>query len=97
MNSQFTEKLTKLPAVPNRFGDDGGKFYGYYDELADELDEDMVTSLKSQLDGILIFVRGIPYINLAACCPETLPARIGRSLCRCQFRIFSIYAPSDER
>ncbi|KAG9031734.1 hypothetical protein FS837_002908, partial [Tulasnella sp. UAMH 9824] len=65
MNTQFTEKLTKLPAVPKRFGDDGGKFYGYYDQLADELDEDMVTSLKSQLDGILIFAGLFAGVNSA--------------------------------
>lgn len=56
MAPQLAEKLTKLPPIPKEFGDDGGKFYNYYDELADELDEDMVASLKSQLDGILIFV-----------------------------------------
>ncbi|KAG8937219.1 hypothetical protein FRC00_007043 [Tulasnella sp. 408] len=56
MAPQLAEKLTKLPPIPKEFGDDGGKFYRYYDELADELDDDMVASLKSQLDGILIFL-----------------------------------------
>lgn len=56
MAATIPERLTKLPAIPKDFGEDGGKFYKYYDELADELDEDMVASLKSQLDGILIFV-----------------------------------------
>ncbi|KAG9043442.1 hypothetical protein FS837_009528 [Tulasnella sp. UAMH 9824] len=65
MTSQSTEKLTKLPAVPKQFGDDGGKFYKYYDELADELDEDMVTSLKSQLDGVLIFAGLFAGVNSA--------------------------------
>ncbi|KAG8916446.1 hypothetical protein FRC01_003150, partial [Tulasnella sp. 417] len=65
MTSQPTENLIKLPAVPKKFGDDGGKFYRYYDELADELDEDMVTSLKSQLDGILIFAGLFAGVNSA--------------------------------
>ncbi|KAG8913820.1 hypothetical protein FRC01_004370 [Tulasnella sp. 417] len=65
MTSQLTEKLTSLPPLPKRFGDDGGKFYKYYDELADELDEDMVTSLKSQLDGILIFAGLFAGVNSA--------------------------------
>ncbi|KAG8913838.1 hypothetical protein FRC01_004361 [Tulasnella sp. 417] len=65
MASQFPERLTKLPAVPKQFGDDGGHFYKYYDELAGELDEDMVTSLKSQLDGILIFAGLFAGVNSA--------------------------------
>lgn len=56
MARPFPEKLTTLPHVPKQFGEDGGHFYKYYDELAEELDEDFVTRLKSQLDGILIFV-----------------------------------------
>ncbi|KAG8938072.1 hypothetical protein FRC00_005333 [Tulasnella sp. 408] len=48
-------KLTSIPEVPKEFGEDGGQFYKYYDTLAEELDEDMVKSLKAQLDGILIF------------------------------------------
>lgn len=54
---QFKPKLTTIPEPPTKFGDDGGHFYRSYDALADELDDDMVKSLKSQLDGILIFVR----------------------------------------
>lgn len=51
------EKLVKdIPKVPDEFGEDGGHFYRYYDDIADEFDEDMVTSLKTQLDGTLIFV-----------------------------------------
>ncbi|KAG9031571.1 hypothetical protein FS837_002951 [Tulasnella sp. UAMH 9824] len=60
MAPQSAETLTKLPPIPKEFGDDGGKFYKYYDELADELDDDMVASLKSQLDGILIFLSADP-------------------------------------
>ncbi|KAG8899695.1 hypothetical protein FRC00_001089 [Tulasnella sp. 408] len=65
MAAQFTEKLTKVPAIPKEFGEDGGKFYKYYDELADELDGDMVTSLKAQLDGILIFAGLFAGVNSA--------------------------------
>ncbi|KAG8924891.1 hypothetical protein FRC01_010924 [Tulasnella sp. 417] len=65
MTTQFAERLTKLPPVPKEFGEDGGRFYKYYDDLADELDEDMVTSLKSQLDGILIFAGLFAGVNSA--------------------------------
>lgn len=57
MTSHLVEKLTSFPEIPKEFGEDGGKFYKFYDELADEIDEDLVKSLKAQLDGILIFVR----------------------------------------
>ncbi|KAG8902832.1 hypothetical protein FRC01_009459 [Tulasnella sp. 417] len=60
MKSPSPEKLTTLPHVPKEFGEDGGHFYKYYDELAEELDEDLVASLKSQLDGILIFMSADP-------------------------------------
>lgn len=53
---QLEPKLKSIPEIPLKFGEDGGHFYKYYDSLADELDEDMVKSLKAQLDGILIFV-----------------------------------------
>lgn len=43
--------------IPKAVGQDGGKFMYQYDKLADELDDDLVKSLKEQLDGILIFVR----------------------------------------
>lgn len=56
MTTRLTEKLTEMPDIPKEFGDDGGNFYKYYDDLADELDGDLVKSLKAQLDGILIFV-----------------------------------------
>lgn len=53
---QVEPKLTTVPQVPEEFGEDGGHFYKYYDALAEELDEDMVKRLKSQLDSTLIFV-----------------------------------------
>ncbi|KAG9008425.1 hypothetical protein FRB90_008889 [Tulasnella sp. 427] len=65
MPARVIEKLTTLPAIPNKFGEDGGKFYSYYDELADELDDNMVASLKAQLDGILIFAGLFAGVNSA--------------------------------
>lgn len=57
MNKETLEpKLKNVPKVPEHFGEDGGHFYRYYDDIADELDEDMVTRLEAQLDGTLIFV-----------------------------------------
>ncbi|KAG8911902.1 hypothetical protein FRC00_005623 [Tulasnella sp. 408] len=58
-------KLKDIPKVPDEFGEDGGHFYRYYDDIADELDEDMVSSLKAQLDGILIFTGLFAGINTA--------------------------------
>ncbi|KAG8910183.1 hypothetical protein FRC01_006478, partial [Tulasnella sp. 417] len=55
MNTRIEERLKEVPEVPKEFGEDGGHFYRYYDALADEIDEDMVKSLKSQLNGILIY------------------------------------------
>ncbi|KAG8940877.1 hypothetical protein FRC04_004987 [Tulasnella sp. 424] len=66
-------KLETIPEPPNKFGDDGGHFYRYYDALADELDEDMVKSLKAQLDGILIFAGLFAGVN-SAFLALTLPA-----------------------
>ncbi|KAG8938081.1 hypothetical protein FRC00_005342 [Tulasnella sp. 408] len=65
MTSPSQEKLTVIPDIPKEFGDDGGHFYKYYDELADELDEDLVKSLKAQLDGILIFAGLFAGVNSA--------------------------------
>ncbi|KIO21806.1 hypothetical protein M407DRAFT_79942, partial [Tulasnella calospora MUT 4182] len=62
---QLEPKLTSIPEIPKAFGEDGGHFYRYYDALADELDEDMVKSLKSQLDGILIFAGLFAGVNSA--------------------------------
>lgn len=56
MTTRLSEPLTTMPDIPKEPGDDGGHFYRHYDELADELDEDLVKNLKAQLDGILIFV-----------------------------------------
>ncbi|KAG8932768.1 hypothetical protein FRC01_012397 [Tulasnella sp. 417] len=44
-----------MPDIPKEFGDDEGNFFMYYDKLADEIDEDVVKSLQTQLDGMLIF------------------------------------------
>lgn len=46
----------EVPDPVGEFGQDGGKFYRCYDALANEIDEDMVESLKGQLEGMLIFV-----------------------------------------
>ncbi|KAG8911722.1 hypothetical protein FRC01_005558, partial [Tulasnella sp. 417] len=51
----FEQPITERPEIPAGFGEDGGKFYYYYDQLADELDEDLTKRLKSQLDSLLIF------------------------------------------
>ncbi|KAG8960961.1 hypothetical protein FRC05_006425, partial [Tulasnella sp. 425] len=45
----------ELPGIPEKFGQDNGEFYKHYDALAKELDEDMVTSLKDQLSGLLVY------------------------------------------
>ncbi|KAG8967083.1 hypothetical protein FRC05_002297 [Tulasnella sp. 425] len=60
MTTPPPKKLTAIPKIPQAFGEDGGLFYKYYDDIAEELDNDMVTSLKSQLDGILIFMSPDP-------------------------------------
>ncbi|KAG8912544.1 hypothetical protein FRC01_005045 [Tulasnella sp. 417] len=62
---QVEPKLKDVPNIPDKFGEDGGHLYRYYDALADELDEDMVKSLKSQLDGILIFAGLFAGVNSA--------------------------------
>ncbi|KAG9044940.1 hypothetical protein FS837_007265 [Tulasnella sp. UAMH 9824] len=54
-----------LPIPPQEFGQDGGKFYHYYDALADEIDDNMVTGLKEQLDGLLIFAGLFARVNSA--------------------------------
>ncbi|KAG8943815.1 hypothetical protein FRC04_002509 [Tulasnella sp. 424] len=76
MTAPPPKKLTALPKIPPAFGEDDGVFYKYYDDLADELDEDMVTSLKSQLDGILIFAglfAGVNSAFLAFTLPQMSP------------------------
>ncbi|KAG9040384.1 hypothetical protein FS837_000722, partial [Tulasnella sp. UAMH 9824] len=71
MATRLQEKLTTIPDIPKEFGDDGGHFYRYYDELAEEIDEDLVKSLKAQLDGILIFVHS-PSRSLFAKSPDNV-------------------------
>ncbi|KAG8947789.1 hypothetical protein FRC04_010275 [Tulasnella sp. 424] len=61
----FEQPLTELPDIPLQFGQDGGKFYHYYDQLADELDEDLTKRLKSQLDSLLIFAGLFAGVNSA--------------------------------
>ncbi|KIO21987.1 hypothetical protein M407DRAFT_28472 [Tulasnella calospora MUT 4182] len=73
MNIRVEEKLTELPEVPKALGEDGGHFCRYYDALADEIDDDMVASLKAQLDGILIYAglfAGVNSAFLALTLPE---------------------------
>ncbi|KAG8946494.1 hypothetical protein FRC04_011670 [Tulasnella sp. 424] len=55
----------EIPDPPEEFGQDGGKFYRCYDDLADEIDDDMVTGLKEQLEGLLIFAGLFAGINTA--------------------------------
>ncbi|KAG9045726.1 hypothetical protein FS837_005774 [Tulasnella sp. UAMH 9824] len=57
--------LFEIPDPPEEFGQDGGKFYRCYDALANELDDDMVTGLKEQLDGMLIFAGLFAGVNTA--------------------------------
>ncbi|KAG8921134.1 hypothetical protein FRC01_000397 [Tulasnella sp. 417] len=61
----FEQPITQRPEIPARFGEDGGKFYYYYDQLADELDEDLTKRLKSQLDSLLIFAGLFAAVNSA--------------------------------
>ncbi|KAG8910020.1 hypothetical protein FRC01_006595, partial [Tulasnella sp. 417] len=65
MTARVAERLATLPDIPKEFGEDGGHFYRYYDELADEIDEDLVKSLKAQPDGILIFAGLFAAVNSA--------------------------------
>ncbi|KAG8924324.1 hypothetical protein FRC00_005239 [Tulasnella sp. 408] len=55
----------EVPVPPQEFGQDGGKFYHYYDNLAEEIDNDMVAGLKEQLDGLLIFAGLFAGVNTA--------------------------------
>ncbi|KIO27369.1 hypothetical protein M407DRAFT_23414 [Tulasnella calospora MUT 4182] len=61
----FEQPITECPEIPARFGEDGGKFYYYYDQLTDELDEDLTKRLKSQLDSLLIFAGLFAGVNSA--------------------------------
>ncbi|KAG8909956.1 hypothetical protein FRC01_006627, partial [Tulasnella sp. 417] len=55
----------EMPLPPDKFGQDGGKFYRAYDALAQEIDDDMVAGLKEQLDGMLIFAGLFAGVNSA--------------------------------
>ncbi|KAG8986757.1 hypothetical protein FRB90_003804 [Tulasnella sp. 427] len=61
----FEQPLTKVPDIPVEFGQDGGKFNYFYDQVADELDDDLVKRLKSQLDTLLIFAGLFAGVNSA--------------------------------
>ncbi|KAG8906962.1 hypothetical protein FRC01_007852 [Tulasnella sp. 417] len=68
MNTTFNPRnpaIFEVPVPPEHFGQDGGKFYRYYDALAQEIDENMVTGLKEQLDALLIFTGLFAGINTA--------------------------------
>ncbi|KAG8911739.1 hypothetical protein FRC01_005549, partial [Tulasnella sp. 417] len=47
--------LIEVPHPLEVFGQDGGEFYRCYDELAEEIDDDMAGGLREQLDGLLLF------------------------------------------
>ncbi|KIO18104.1 hypothetical protein M407DRAFT_32209 [Tulasnella calospora MUT 4182] len=65
MTTRLPEKLTEMLELPKELGDDGGHFFRYYDDLAEESDEDLVKNLKAQLDGILIFAGLFAGVNTA--------------------------------
>ncbi|KAG8911492.1 hypothetical protein FRC01_005686 [Tulasnella sp. 417] len=55
----------EVPEPPEEFGQDGGKFYRSYDAFAEEIDEDLTSGLKEQLDGLLVFAGLFAGINSA--------------------------------
>ncbi|KAG9032867.1 hypothetical protein FS837_002613 [Tulasnella sp. UAMH 9824] len=55
----------EIPDPAPEFGQDGGKFYRHYDALAQEIDDDMTSGLKEQLDGMLIFAGLFAGVNTA--------------------------------
>ncbi|KAG8940738.1 hypothetical protein FRC04_005062 [Tulasnella sp. 424] len=55
----------EFPNPPDKFGQDGGKFYHCYDTLAQEIDDDLAGGLKEQLDGMLIFAGLFAGVNTA--------------------------------
>ncbi|KAG8906917.1 hypothetical protein FRC01_007862 [Tulasnella sp. 417] len=68
MNSAFDTRnpaLFEVPVPPQEFGQDGGKFYHYYDAFAEEIDDNMVSGLKEQLEGLLIFAGLFAGVNSA--------------------------------
>ncbi|KAG8927193.1 hypothetical protein FRC01_007856 [Tulasnella sp. 417] len=68
MKSAFDTRnpaLFEVPVPPQEFGQDGGKFYHYYDAFAEEIDDNMVSGLKEQLEGLLIFAGLFAGVNSA--------------------------------
>ncbi|KIO27653.1 hypothetical protein M407DRAFT_23084 [Tulasnella calospora MUT 4182] len=61
----FNQIPFEVPNPPREFGQDGGKFYRLYDNLAEEIDEDTTKGLKEQLDGLLIFAGLFAGVNSA--------------------------------
>ncbi|KAG8941158.1 hypothetical protein FRC04_004682 [Tulasnella sp. 424] len=61
----YNPGVYEVPVLPDEFGQDGGKFYRCYDGLAEEIDDNMVTGLKEQLDGLLIFAGLFASVNSA--------------------------------
>ncbi|KIO17732.1 hypothetical protein M407DRAFT_32593 [Tulasnella calospora MUT 4182] len=52
IRNQLNPPVFEIPDPPHEFGQDGGKFYRCYDALAQEIDDDMTSGLKEQLDGV---------------------------------------------
>ncbi|KIO18417.1 hypothetical protein M407DRAFT_31921 [Tulasnella calospora MUT 4182] len=68
MTTHTTTKLASLPDIPETFGEDGGRFYKYYDEIADEIDDDLVKSSKLSLTAGLF--AGVNSAFLALTLPQ---------------------------
>ncbi|KAG9046412.1 hypothetical protein FS837_004505 [Tulasnella sp. UAMH 9824] len=63
--SGLNQASFEVPEPPTEFGQDGGRFYRLYDNLAAEIDEDMTQELKEQLDGLLVFAGLFAGVNSA--------------------------------
>ncbi|KAG8983198.1 hypothetical protein FRB90_006231, partial [Tulasnella sp. 427] len=57
--------VAPYPVPPPAFGKDGGDFFYHYDKLRDDMDDDMVKSLKDNLDGLLTFTGLFAGVNTA--------------------------------
>ncbi|KAG8930155.1 hypothetical protein FRC01_003208 [Tulasnella sp. 417] len=57
--------LFEVPDPPREFGQDGGRFYRLYDDIAEEIDEDLTKRLKEQLEGLLLFAGLFAGVNSA--------------------------------
>ncbi|KAG9048984.1 hypothetical protein FS837_011535 [Tulasnella sp. UAMH 9824] len=57
--------VAPYPIPPPAFGKDGGDFFHHYDKLQDDMDDDMVKSLKDNLDGLLTFTGLFAGVNTA--------------------------------